>query len=220
MMRSPRSLAYDDAELSLRRQIRLLVLLDAAASSGLTPLPLALVHAIAYLSNVLAPIWNLEPFDGKVLKRRGTPFYPSLQWDLDRLVGRGLVVVSDIRYLQVEGKWQLDGEYRVNRSFSSPVLRAIHSTRFEQGLVEFCGVLTEAVAGLPAKDAARALLEDAAYSDPNVDISNVVDFAEGKTLNYAANAAATFRPDVSLTPAERVHLYVAHLQARSVRRAS
>ena len=60
---------------SLRRQVRLLVLLRAAEAAGLAPLRILRLHAFAYLSNVLAPVWDLRALDGKVLKRRGGPFY-------------------------------------------------------------------------------------------------------------------------------------------------
>lgn len=64
---------------SLRRQIRLVLLLDAAEKTGLTPLPILQLHTLAFLANILAPVWDFEPIDGKLLKRRGGPFYPRLQ---------------------------------------------------------------------------------------------------------------------------------------------
>src|ERR1700687_2575811 len=77
----------------LQRRIRLLVLLSAAERAGLVPLRILRLHSFAYLSNVLAPVWDMPALDGKVLKRHGGPFYPALQRDLDRLVGMGRVLI-------------------------------------------------------------------------------------------------------------------------------
>lgn len=210
----PQSLSYSDAESSLRRQLRLVVLLDTAAEAGISPLHLPVLHTIAYLSNALAPLWSLEPFDGKVLKQRGAPFYPALQWDLDRLVARGIAAASSIRYAHVDGKWRLDARYELNYAIASPILESIAETGFEEGLETFYSELAQAISSLPEDQKLSALSEDAAYGDPNVDISNVVDFAEGTDTNFPTNAARAIRPDAPLTPAERIHLYVSHMQKR------
>ncbi len=209
--------AYSEDNLRLLRQVRLLLLLDGAADAGLEPVPLTVLHALAYLSNALAPIWCLQPFDGKVLKRRGGPFYPVLQWDLDRLVGRGLIKVSDVRYVEEDGKWRVDASYTLNSELANRALDMIRSVEFEPGFREFCAELAQAMAALPPDLVATILGEDAAYGDPSIDISNVVNFAEGQVINFTANSAKAFRPDLSLTPSERVHLYVQHLQDRVLR---
>ena len=89
------SVDYD----GLRRRVRLLMLLDGAERAGIAPIRLRHLHTYAYLSNVLAPVWNTRVFDGRLLKRRGGPFYPSLQHDLDRLVGLGLVIITNLGHI-------------------------------------------------------------------------------------------------------------------------
>lgn len=209
---------YTDAELSQRRQLRVLVLLDAAAAAGLEPVRLAMLHNLAYLSNALAPVWQLDPFDGALLKRKGSPYYPTLQWDVDRLVGRGLLHVQDVRYVQVDNRWQIDASYCLNRRMAYPVLNTRRMIGFEPGFEDFCHALAQAMSALPSGEVERLLNEDAAYGNPAVDISNVVNFAESHGINFATNAARAIRPDVPLTPGERVNLYVNHLHARLVRR--
>jgi hypothetical protein len=59
---------------SLRRRVRVVTLLEAAEAAGLVPLGILRLHAFAYLSNVLAPVWDMPALDGKVLKRRGGPW--------------------------------------------------------------------------------------------------------------------------------------------------
>src|SRR5262245_59310808 len=104
---------------ALRRRVRLLVLLDAAEQAGLAPIKILHLHSFAYLSNVLAPVWEFVPLDGKILKRRGGPYYPALQRDLDALVGKGMVVITGLAHLRdEERRWRLEGSYRLNREFS------------------------------------------------------------------------------------------------------
>ena len=87
--RGPMSEAAALATATRRRQARILTLLDSATEAGLAPIGIIPFHAFAYLANVLAPVWDMPAMDGKILKRLGGPFYPVLQRDLDRLVGRG-----------------------------------------------------------------------------------------------------------------------------------
>ena len=97
---------------ALRRQLRVLVLLDGSERAGISPIRLNRLHVYAYVSNVLAPVWQAEVFDGHVLKRRGGPFYPALQHELDRMVGLGLVNISNLGHFRdLDGQWRLDGSF-------------------------------------------------------------------------------------------------------------
>ena len=130
----------DDAKWhdSLRRRVRLVVLLDAAENAGLVPLRIIRLHAFAYLSNVLAPVWDMPALDGKLLKRRGGPFYPAMQRDLDRLVGMGVVVITGLDHVRDDdGRWRLEGSYRLNRPFAEGVLALLSSYDDEWRLVVF-----------------------------------------------------------------------------------
>src|SRR5262245_45144880 len=84
------------------RQLRLVAILDTCPSVGLSPTSVTTVHTIAYLADALAPVWHLPILDGQMLKRRQHLFFPTLQRDLDLLVGHGVVHVSRVRYLQNE----------------------------------------------------------------------------------------------------------------------
>src|SRR5260221_11854995 len=108
----------------LRRRIRIITLLAAAEQAGLAPMPISKFHTFAYLSNVLSPVWEMLPLDGKVLKRGLGPFYPILQRDLDRLVGIGIVLISHVAHVFGEDRhWRLEGSYQLNRTFSDRIIR-------------------------------------------------------------------------------------------------
>jgi hypothetical protein len=204
---------------SLQRRIRLLVLLDAADSAGLSPISINQFHTFAYLSNVLSPVWNLPALDGKVLKRLGGPFYPALQNDLDRLVGMGVVIISRISHvLDDEKNWRLDGNFSLNRAFANPILNRIREFDDKHQLLLFLQELAYALSALGDSDLDDATKEDATYADPVIDVGNVVDFAEWQKINFTANAALYFDQlfpiSTRATKGELLHLYVHHLYGR------
>jgi hypothetical protein len=217
-MRSPKS-PNEDHFASLRRQVRLLVLLNAAEDAGLVPIKILRLHSFAYLANVLAPVWDLPALDGKILKRRGGPFYPVLQRDLDRLVGLGMVLITGLDHVRDEDRrWRLEGSYCLNTEFSEAPLRVLGNFEAEAAFASFVRELAFALSALSDEDLDRAVSEDATYADPMVSFGNIVDFDEWKKTNYSANAAHRFEHLLPLgsdaTPGEKLHLYVRHLHRR------
>ncbi len=204
---------------SSRRRIRIVVLLESARKAGLAPVPVPRLHALAYLSNVLAPVWNMDPSDGKLLKRRRGPFYPDLQGDLDHLVGTGVVTISDIRHSPDDDNgWRLEADYRLNRQFASPILAALQEFADERIAATSIEELCFAVSAFTNEEIDSAFSQDATYSDPMVDVGGVIDFGEWKSENFSANAAEYFRSvlpsDLAVTPGEKIYLYMNHLRAR------
>ncbi len=204
---------------SLRRRIRLLMLLHAAESAGLAPTGILQLHALAYLSNVLAPVWELRPLDGKVMKRRGGPFYPVLQHDLDKLVSHGLVLIANLGYERDDdGRWRLDGAFYLNHDFADAVIRQYRNYEVEYHLATFIDELAYAFSALSEEDLQSIASEDATYADQLTAFGNVVDFGEWRTLNYSANAANYFDRLLSggtlPTLGEKLHLYARHLYGR------
>lgn len=204
---------------ALRGHIRLIVLLDSAEKAGLTPLPIMHLHIYAYLSNVLSPVWDIPVLEGKVLKKRGSPFYPVLQASLDRLVGIGVVKITGVSHvLDEDRRWRLEGAYQLNREFADRILNRILEFEGDRQLFSYFRELAYALSALGDDDFAVATKEDATYSDPVIDVGNVVDFAEWQDLNYSANAARYFSQilpsGVHTARGEMLHLYIRHLYRR------
>jgi hypothetical protein len=203
----------------LRRKVRLVMLLSAAEAAGLVPIKILRLHALAYLSNVLAPVWDMPTLDGRVLKRRGGPFYPGLQGDLDRLVGLGLITITNLGHVRDDdGRWRLEGSYGLNHKFARDVLHALSTFDDHRRVLEFIRELAYGLSALSDDDFDLAIGEDATYADALVTVGNVVDFAEWKRINFSANAADYFErliPGGSpSSPGEKVHLYIRHLHRR------
>lgn len=206
--------------LELRRKARLLILLHAAEQAGVAPIRVLPLHAFAYLANVLAPVWDMPAQEGRILKRKGGPFYPEMQSDLDRLVGVGLVKISGVGHSRAEGgDWRLDGSYRLNLPMARAALVFLSEQPDEQRVEAFILELAFAISALPRWDLESALVEDATYSDPTTGENNVLDFGEWAVRNPSASAARYFeqlQPQHlgRITPGEKLHLYIRHLYRR------
>lgn len=201
---------------SRQQAVRVLVLLDALARVGLVPTEVRALHELAYLANVLSPVFDLAPFDAKLLKRSSGPYYPELQLAIDHLVGRALVDALNVRYRYIEEdkRYRIVASYRLRRSGVQNALER-HAEVFPEEAL-FLRELASAYSGLSDEQLGRAALQDARYADRSVDIGNVIDFGEyaSPSKNFSRNAALAFAPGRRLEPAERLYLYLDHLSAR------
>lgn len=203
-----------------KRPIRVLALLDALVDASIFEAPLRVVHELAYLSNVLAPVFDLAPFSASLLKRQGGPYYPELQETIDLLVGRGMVLASGIRYEAVseEKRYRLHANYRINRRLAAPVLDAYHEVYADTGEPFFIGELCAAYSMLADQELGNAFRFDARYADKDVDNNEVIDFGQwvdAASTNFSRNAAMSFRPGERLQPAERIFMYIEHVQRKA-----
>lgn len=200
----------------VRGLIRLLVIVESAERVGLPPVSARLIHTIAYLSNALSPIWDLAPQSPGVLKLLGGPYDPHLQHDLDRLVGRGLLLIHRPNFrFSSENGWRLNADYELHEMFSRPVLNSLDSFPDE---IEARAVVHEvclALAAVSPSELDRLIQFDVAYGDPAVSPNSVVQLAEADGSNASSRMAGRFS-DLSprgdgTSPAEEAHLYIRHL---------
>lgn len=206
-----------EPDIAQRKQVvRVLVLLDALARAGLVPTAARTLHELAYLANVLSPVFDLIPFDAKLLKRSSGPYYPELQLAIDHLVGRVLVDALNVeyRYLEDDKRYRVVATYRLYRSRVQAALDR-HAEVFPEEAL-FLRELASAYSVLSDDQLGRAALQDARYADQSVDVDNVIDFGEyaSPSKNFSRNAALAFAPGRRLQPAERLYLYLDHLSTR------
>ena len=211
---------------SIQRRVRLVLLLDASREAGIDPLPTLRLHLIAYLANVLSPVWDMPSADdsslkknGSVLKQRSGPFYPDLQTDLDRLVGMGIVEVKNLQYQSLDGgRYWLEGSYRANQEMAKPIMSYLYSLSNEAETAKYVRELVLALSTLSDEEIDSAASQDATYGDPNIGIDNVIDFGEWASTNYSAAAALRVgelvKSGAVVAASEKVHLYIRHLRRR------
>ena len=212
----------------LKQRCRVLLLLDAAERVGIAPLASPRLHAFAYLADVLSPVWDLVPFDGKVYKAEGGPHYPDLQNELDSLVVLGLIEVGDLRYdSTADGGARITGSYGLN--FSSRHLETIFAALGarapqaavapeDQKLHAFLVELAGALATLPDDEIESAAGVDVTYRETAA-LHNIVDFGEWVDDRRRANPSwraaerfHSFLPErTRMMPGEKLYLYAAYL---------
>jgi hypothetical protein len=204
---------------SIQRQLRILSLVDAAERALIAPLSMKMLHLMAYLTNVLAPVWDMPVLDGKLLKKGDGPFYPVLQADADAMVGYGLLIQSELQYvLNTDRQWRLQGAYTLNHQFADVVLEQLRSFPEERAMDAFCTEVAYSLSSIASEQLQKFSSADATYGDPQIDVGSVVDFAEWSKRNYATSAAerlGEFLHSGSTTTAgEKIHSYVRHLSRR------
>jgi hypothetical protein len=203
----------------IHRRLRILFLVDAAEKALMAPVTTTTIHLMAYLTNVLAPVWEVPVLDGKLLKKGEGPFYPELQADADAMVGQGLLLQSKLDYvLNVDNQWRLQGVYTVNHSLADRLLDFVENFEDEHALRVFCTEVAYSLSALVSEQIQGFSRQDATYGDPLTDFGSVIDFAEWMNRNFASNAAiqlGELLPSGSrTTPAEKIHSYVRHLSRR------
>jgi hypothetical protein len=202
----------------IERQLRMIAILDGAERLGFLPLPISSIHTIAYFADALAPVWNLPIIDGYILKR-ARPYYPALQLDLDRLVGKGIVSAQDISYSEVAREsWQLGARYHLNRNLAAPILLLAEEFQEQAQELAFVREVIYAISGFGLDGIDDASSLDAMYGDPLVDLGSIIDVDRQAEPNPTARVALRFgtllTSDLRLPMAEMINLYARQLYSR------
>lgn len=221
-------MALDNILLSIRQRCRLLMIMSALERVGIAPVTMAKLHAFAYLSDVLSPVWGFLPYDGTVLKIEEGPHYTDLQTEIDALVILGLLNVLDLSY-RMTGKAgaRIDGRYelRFDSEHLPALLDSLGTTPSSDPLDprdlvrnKYLLELAAAMAVLPDDEIDKAAQFDATYADPSLSYSNVVlldrgiDFVSANKSVDITRKFEDFLPDESsLSPGEKVYLYASYL---------
>lgn len=197
--------------------VRLVQLLSAGEHAGMAPIPSSRLHVFAYLANVMSPVWDLTAIDGKLLKRHRGPFYPELQWDLDRLVGMGVVEVRNLKYSSDrQRRWRLDATYSLTSHLGLQIAKSSNDVPSLQRIYVYLCEIAYALTTISEDDQLAAIYKDATYGDERTSEGLVVDFDEYQIANYTRNAvewmAKGHLESLNVSPAERIALYIRYLK--------
>ncbi|WP_162274701.1 hypothetical protein [Verrucomicrobium sp. GAS474] len=177
---------------------------------------------IAYLSEALAPIWGLEPMEGRVLKQSTAPYYPMLQQDVDHLIGMGLIQVDDLQILRIDHNGDeslvLVPKIRLDLQRTEEILEALRDLPGEKRTLNFFHEVVQAFSRLSDEQAPDSMSEDATYGNPAVDAGQVIDLgewlnAEETPTSHTADRIRRLSSEES-NPAEIIDMYVNHIAYR------
>lgn len=194
------------------RRFWLLALLQGVESTGRCPIELKQLHSLVYLANALSPCYGIEPLDATILKEGSGPLYPELIWDADRLVGMGLLAVSNLVIGQ--GIELRSASYSITSSGIDFVTRSVAESSLLDSVARALRSVSLAYARNPdAILESRLLQRDGNYADPHFGLGDVVDFGEWDHRNASENAVR--RIDATIgggsSTAASVNLYVQYL---------
>ena len=201
--------------------LRLLQMLDGIEVAGFAPVSFRALHSFAYLGNLLAPLWDVDPLDGKVLKD-GYPYYPELREAIDRMIFLGFVELLRLEPVRERnGSWTVEGEIGLSTDLARPLLGALDIFDDERRVRDFLVKLAFAIA--PRADELASLVTvDVTWTDNRTGHGDVIDFAEWQDANYTLNTALAFDRllPAGMTPSrgEKLQYYVNLLERRALAR--
>lgn len=208
----------------LSARMWLLTLLDGAERTGIAPLSVQRLHRLVYLANAMAPVYELLTPDGYVLKFKRGPFFPEVQWDIDRLSVQGLAAVSGTSRRRDDLGWWFEAEYSLAQPGMAAVDHAMHLEEVGQKAA-FLREVARAFAALlrqealADKDADEALLSDVTFI--RADAEGAIDFRTASE-NLSALAAGAIAYKVAdeefVSRRAKVHLYFRYLEQAWERR--
>jgi hypothetical protein len=201
---------------TLYRRAWVLLVVDQAERYGRTPMARGEIHALTYLSNVLAPVFDVLAPDRAVMKSGEAPFFPAVQWELDRLAAFGFVdLISEARDA-VDSDWSMVGYGCTNagRDFARQVLAIPRLA----AAAPFIAEVVAAYATAEDPDVPVLTRVDATYG---VDLPNgsVIDYGEwdpASRFNFSLRTTEAFDSGElehhRFSPRDRVHLYMKYLE--------
>jgi hypothetical protein len=203
----------------LRARAWILFLLDATMRTGIAPISKLRFHRLAYFTNCLARIYGVPAVDERIVKFRRGPYYPDMQWHLDRLVGQQLADMSHVNhFVDDHGAW-MDARYRINRRGVSAAdnMKAVATLA---GLASFLLQLTTAYASHADDSLDELVLADVTYENERHGVGVVIDFSRLRD-NHSARTAASFaaiaREPRAVTLEDQIHLYTEYVERRRAR---
>lgn len=192
----------------------MLLLLEAAQRSGLTPIPGWQIHRLAFLADCLSPVYGLPTRLGRVRKAQSGPFDVDRQWELDRIAVQGLAHLTNIHHRDFAAHVWFFADYSLTSAgmAAADAAAAVSPWAAETRvyLLEVAGAQEEL--GLRARK--RAALSDATYSDPRFLDKHVIEFSEWQQ-NFSVRATEAFQAfvpgGVPLNRRDRLYLYFRYL---------
>lgn len=176
-----------------------LICVAEASRMGISPMNADQLHVVLYLANTLADLYGVTRVRGRVLKKGPLPFYPDVQWEIDRLAYCDVLTIERVDFHsknRVTAHYGMGGKGRKiyqalicsgpEAQRTAQLFRELVSACFSRFLIE-----TPAIGPI-----------DANYGDSGQVDGEVVDFAEWadenrnmELANYLIGQLRELRPN-------------------------
>jgi len=203
-------------------RVWLTFLVQAAHRTGLTPFSKRRLHRVVFLSNCLAPLFYATPNTARIVKYKHGPFYPLIQWELDRLATMGVLSVANIEYTHDKRGWWVNADYGVDRLTDSAI-DYCRRTAYGEQLHEYLNEVIAGFASLHGNALDDVALFDENYDRPGASDDSFIYFSEQEE-NFSLQTARAFRkvlpPKLIPTQKEELFLYMRFLEALVANKAA
>lgn len=200
----------------LAARMWLLILLDASERLAIAPLSAQRLHRLIYLANAMAPVYDLLTPDGYLLKYKRGPFFPEVQWDIDRVCAQGLVAASDLKTRKDELGWWFEANYNLTPAGMAAVDKALglpEMARKASFLREVVRAFTSVIEDEAAKgEQDDIVLMDISYDHADDQSSIDFDTASRNLTVLAADAIARrVSKEEEASRRQTIHVYFRYL---------
>ena len=198
-------------------RVWLTYLLMAVSRTGLAPIPKQRLHRLVFISNCLAPLFEATPASAQIVKYKRGPFYPVVQWELDRLATMGVLSVSAISYTKDNGGWWHSADYSVGPK-AREVIDYCNGIDYGRNLERYLTEVTTAFASLSEEVLDGVALYDENYARRGATMDTFIDFSTAEQ-NLSVQTAREFKAVMpgGFGPSrkEELFLYLRFLEAVS-----
>lgn len=202
----------------VRARTWVLLAMDACDRAGLVPVSKVRFHRLIFLSNCLAEILQATPPAKRVLKYKRGPFYPDVQWQLDRLTAMGLVNIRDLLIEEDSyGPW-MEANYLIARSGIEAIAK-VKATPLGYSTSAYIDELVFAFARLSERDVDQVALKELNYAAPGIAVGALISFEDARS-NLALRKTDEFAqlaPEILAARFnEQIQLYLRYIEAGGV----
>jgi hypothetical protein len=173
------------------KKLWLLAILQAVRAAGIGTASSAFVHRLIYFTTALAVVSRQEPEVACVIKRDVGPYFPDYAWELERLVGLGLVTTrirsADVADLNTHTLYKI----------SADGLKLLNDTSMSVAslgkIIDHVGFCIRELAFAGVLDDQNSWAEDANQKSRTTAAGELIDYGEiqpPSRINYSAIEAA------------------------------
>jgi hypothetical protein len=174
----------------IRARVWVLLAVEASDRAGLLPMGKTRFHRLIFLSNCLAELYDATPPAKRVLKYKRGPFYPDVQWQLDRLTAMSLVRVENLLIAEdVHGPW-MEADYSITESGISTA-ETIRAAPVGRATGLYIDELVFAFSRLATRQLDEIPLRELNYDAPGIAEGALITF-EDRRSNLAVRMTSDF----------------------------